>query len=793
MRNILLFLFLFTAGIPVIAQNPAVKTIYSGQVTDQKGEAVEYATVLLLQTDKQEAGTVTDSLGNFRLETHTDIYTLRVQCIGYEPIQETIKLPIAGPVSILLRPSAFSLKEVVVQARNIERKADRFILSVPPSAGKDGTELLSQAPGVWLSNDNISINGASGTKVYVDNREIKLTGEELLTYLRALKSENIKRIEVIPVAGAEYDASTRGGVIQITLRNRQENGVQGSVTMGTILAPSYSRYTPSAVLNARAGAWTFNAAASGIFTPENKSEMNSFREYTGEDNRFTSFSKLDNRANYGTGRFGLTWEPDTLNSFGAEIEYIGQASKVNSYSQTELTKGSFPINSTGDYFQRNEYNTFTATANYLRNLDNQGSLLKFIVDYAGKKSTGNNDYYVLRQAASQQSDTTYRSYADATYDIVTSDLSLYRYIKKGMSLKAGLKYTYTNMNDHSRYEGLSGQQWTLNPAYGYALNYQENIAGAYASFSAEAGRWSFIAGLRGEYTRTSNRSDDIRRDYFDLFPNLNVTYAFDRLKTLMIIGQYSRNIERPAFHSLSPNHIQLSDYSYQIGNPYLKPTYINRFNVTWVYQYRYTVTVGGNLHHNLIREFCKQDVNNPDISYITPENHSTENHWFIAINLPFQPVHWCDLTANFVGVKQDIRMSESAALAKHYLMFANVLANFHLPAGYNMEIQYGGASRLYSGNSEVAPRHTLDLTFRKKFMNDRLLATAGVNNIFNRYNSYVNNLDAYRTQAHYKEAYAGRTFKVSLTWNFNSGKKVVKKKIERSSESEFNRLNEKQN
>ena len=82
--------------------------------------------------------------------------------------------------------------------------------------------------------------------------------------------------------------------------------------------------------------------------------------------------------------------------------------------------------------------------------------------------------------------------------------------------------------------------------------------------------------------------------------------------------------ERPPFYTLNPNRIQSSDYSYQIGNPYLRPTYINRFSVTLVYNYRYTVTVGGNLHHDLIREFCKQDVANPDVSYITYENHDRE-------------------------------------------------------------------------------------------------------------------------------------------------------------------------
>lgn len=68
-----------------------------------------------------------------------------------------------------------------------------------------------------------------------------------------MKSEEIKRIEVIPIAGAEYEASTRGGIISITLRQRQNNGVQGNITMGTALSSSLNRYLPSATLNARMG------------------------------------------------------------------------------------------------------------------------------------------------------------------------------------------------------------------------------------------------------------------------------------------------------------------------------------------------------------------------------------------------------------------------------------------------------------------------------------------------------------------------------------------------------------
>lgn len=134
---------------------------------------------------------------------------------------------------------------------------------------------------------------------------------------------------------------------------------------------------------------------------------------------------------------------------------------------------------------------------------------------------------------------------------------------------------------------------------------------------------------------------------------------------------------------------------------------------------------------------------------------------------------------------------EASPFSGHLLGFANVNASFQLPANYTFEIQYSGTSRLYSGNSEVDPRHTVNLFARKNFADNRLLLTAAVNNIFGRQNSYVNRIEAYTAQSQYASGISGRIFKVSLTWNFNSGKQIKKNKIERSSDAERNRLMEK--
>ena len=136
-------------------------------------------------------------------------------------------------------------------------------------------------------------------------------------------------------------------------------------------------------------------------------------------------------------------------------------------------------------------------------------------------------------------------------------------------------------------------------------------------------------------------------------------------------------------------------------------------------------------------------------------------------------------------------MTEKAVFAHHYLAFTNVITTFRFPEEITFEAQYNGTTRLYSGNSEIAPRHVFSLSARKKFAGNRFLLTASVNNIFNRYNNFVSHIGAYTTRSHYESGSLGRTFKVSLTWNFNSGRKIKKKTVERSSDSERNRLNEK--
>jgi len=348
------------------------------------------------------------------------------------------------------------------------------------------------------------------------------------------------------------------------------------------------------------------------------------------------------------------------------------------------------------------------------------------------------------------------------------------------------------MKNNNDYQGLQNGVWNELANYRYYSQYNEYIWAAYAELNTEIRNWQIAAGLRGEKTKTVNSTSDINKNYFNLYPHLTLGYSFDEMKRWMISLRYARQVERPAFDALNPNRIQLSQYSYQIGNPNLRPTYINKISATLIRDYRYTLTVGCNLHTDLIREFAKQDPDNRDVSYVTYENHHHENHWFVNLNAPFQIGKNINLTTNVTAVRQCIQTAEGDNYANHHLLFINCTANVTLPLNYTIELEYNMHNRLYSGNSSVASNNLLNFKAKKTFMNDKLLLTAGIDNILNEPNRYQSLLSDYLLKSKSKMGSEGRVINITLTYNFNAGKKFKQRRVENSSSGERERISQSQ-
>lgn len=767
----------------------------NGIVKGVNGEAVEFATVALLCEEKQIAVAVTDTSGRFCLSVADGEYRMKIRTIGYEPLDRTLRLA-AGNSDIGLfemEMTPFGLGEVVVTSSPITRQGDRFVILIddnPALLNKDGVETLQLAPGVWIDDNGVSINGAGGTKVFINEQELKLTQKELASYLRNFRSTDIARIEIIPLAGAEFSADSHGGVIKIALRKEREKGIAGNVMVRTSYGKQLGGYNPSGTLNARIGRWTLNGLASGNRVEKSNNNLTSTRTFYNleDDSYFRSESDTDGESHSRNGRLGAVYEADKRNSFGVEAAYSYRHSRNPSHAETTSKDKGQIVRSDSDYRQGEKDRNFSAAFNYVHLLDTAGSTLKLITDITDKRLRGENDYHALFEWPGGSTDSIYRNSSSSDYTIFSSDLALNRRLRNGMKYSAGAKYTRNRMSDRVCYESLFRSVWEPLPDYNYAQEYTENIGALYGTFATDIGAFNLSAGLRGEYTRTDGRGNHLRKSYFDLFPHFNATYSFDAMRIFMLIGQYSRNIQRPNFRHLNPNRVQYSDYSYYTGNPGLRPTYIDRFSITAVYKYRYVLSIGGNLHKDLVREVIKTDPVNKEVTYILPENHHTENHYFIALSLPLKFTGWCSLNTNLVGVKQDIRAMEREDKKSHYLYFANLTANFTLPGEFYPEFSYNGTSRLYSANSGIDPRHLFHASLKKQLMKSRLAVSFGINNIFNSKPSYFSDTGRFRVESRGYEAPNSRFVRLSVQYRFKAGKPVKKRTIESASEGEKGRM-----
>ncbi len=777
MRRFLLPLLLLAA--PATAQS-----LLTGQAADGAAP-VPYATVVLLRADRQAAGTTTDAEGRFRLSADTGRYTLSVRHVSYRTLEIPVEATSDAKDLGTLHLTPADIGTVTVTADAVRRENDRFVVEVgntPALAGRDGEELLRQAPGVWIGSNGISINGAGGTQLYIDGRERKGSAEEIAAYLRSLTSADIARIEVVPQAGAEFSADARGGVILLTLRRRRGNGLDGSVQAATSQGSGTVAYAPSGRINIRAGRWTLGAAASGTFAPDTKTRLAESRTYTGEHRPFTGTTRSDGSSNYGRGQFSAFWNPTAKHDIGFSAEYTSRSEHLPTRARTTL----------GDEVAESRYREHTTTreltltANYLWRIDTLGSELRLIADYTRYGTDGNNRYHSVSIAPDKRQDSLYRSDARSRYDILTAELALTHKLPHNMTLRTGMRYTRNGMDDRTRYEARNPEIWYELPDYGYRRRHTEQIGAAYASLGYGGGRWELSAGLRGEYTAVSAR--DFGQEYFSLFPSVSANYALNGLRTWMLVAQWSRNIERPSFPHLNPARTQLSDYSYQTGNPALRPTYIHRLSLTAVWRYRYSLTVGGNLHHDLIREIASTDAENPDVVRIRPENHYTENHWFAALSAPMRILRRLNFTLNAVGVMQRIRLDRHDDAATHCMLFADATLALTLPREFYLETVYRAQTRLYSGNAEIGPRNTLSATLRKRCFDKRLTLFVTAENLTGCGWEFASVTGGMRRTIRGDMAWTGRIWKIGATWNFRAGKEVRQHRIESAADTERRRL-----
>lgn len=226
---------LILASILICGNLPARETPrqVSGCVTDEKGETLPYANILIKGTTH---GTASDLNGNYRLDvTASGEYVFLVKYAGFAPFETKVLLENDTVINFKLKEDALNLNEVTVTATRTPKLLKDAPVITRVITSEDIKKinavtvqdlLETELPGLEFTREMdgqtaIRMQGMSGKYVLFLVDGERMAGETLnnIDYNR-LNTENIERIEIVKgAASALYGSNAIGGVVNIITKD----------------------------------------------------------------------------------------------------------------------------------------------------------------------------------------------------------------------------------------------------------------------------------------------------------------------------------------------------------------------------------------------------------------------------------------------------------------------------------------------------------------------------------------------------------------------------------------------
>lgn len=534
---------------------------------------------------------VTDSSGKASLPAFPPgEYLLCASRVNYEPSCQLITINNdqgATPVTYQLRLQLIgNLQAVTITAKKlpVQFLPDRTIIKVDASINNAGTtalEVLERSPGITIDKDGaISMKGRNQVLVMIDNKPSYLTGQELSSLLQGMSSNDIESIELIDNPPARYDAAGNGGVINIKLKKNRQKGFNGNLSLSAGQG-FYPKTTNAISLNYFSG--KINAFGNYSFTAnQNYLDMYALRTYYEEGSHQVQ-SKLEQptwfqaTAKNHTIRTGLDYFLNKKTTLGlavsgTKIDRTGTGNGVAAWISTSGQADSLiqTRNSNGTDWSNAAINI------NLRHQFNPKQSLTADVDWLGYKIHGHQQFQNVRNDVVQYEESQ-SGQLPSTIRILSFKADHQLQLPNAFSLETGLKLAKTATNSKAAYSIDQGNGWEDDLAKSNHFLYDETIMAGYASIQRKINRWWYQIGLRYEHTgydahQLGNavvKDSAFSNSYGNFFPNLQASFKIDSIHEISLTA--NKRIDRPAYQKLNPFVFIINKYTYQSGNPLMKP------------------------------------------------------------------------------------------------------------------------------------------------------------------------------------------------------------------------------
>lgn len=709
-RNILFALSLLVAIV-------ATATTFTGRIIDETGEPVAFANVVILNPDSAYiSGATTDADGIFSVDCHHDCAIVKVSYLGYQ----TLYLPTTGDLgTITLQPESTLLGEVTVTAtrpvyklttEGIKTDVDGTLLSRVGTAN----DVLNNLPGVQKKPDGIEVFGKGTPLIYINGRELRNKSE-----LDQIKSEDIQSVELITNPGAKYKADVES-VILIKTKRPQGEGFSFD---------TQATYSQGENADLSTGVnWNYRRGGLDIFGTEWYNEDRWAQNDlvcldVHADTTWILDQKLKTKS---LGRslyssIGMNYVFNDNHSMGLRYDTNW---KIKDHGKIGMTADVMANGSFYDHLINTAEENSTSNMPHTVNAYYNGTVGKTGIDL-------NLDYMFSKdrkdqfndEVSQEQDSRIVTSQSVVRNELLAGKLALSWQLWGG-SLSAGTELSNTHRNDDY-----------INPENIVPTSFTEQRERNYAFFMEYARPLPFgqiRLGLRNENVNSDYYSMGVRmpeqsRTYHHFFPSVGFSAQLGKVQLML---NYSMKIQRPDYWQLNGSVTYANRFTWQSGNPALKPSINNQVGlmarwqwVTLMVEYRHTT--------DRIINVSKEVPGSEATSLITRENVDNCDKMRVMLSLtPQFGIYQPQLTLGMLRDWIQIPTPGGFVSPERPIFLIDFNNNIKilptLTASANMEIVTKGDQENLSLTKAAV---VLDLSLTKTFFNDRLSIKVGGRNL----------------------------------------------------------------
>lgn len=524
---------------------------------------------------------VTGSDGKFKVSVAAGDYSITVTHVRYYDF--TYKTGIASVTELspfALKENVESLEAASVTGSYIKRRGSNYTVSIkgnPKAEGLSTLSFMGTLPGVR----GLSVNDRPAV-IYINDRELKMSRDQIVQYLSTVPTESIEDIRVRPSKGAVGQASRRNAAIYIRTRRNESEFISAQAS----IAPEYHYEADGifGILNGSFGYFDKKVSSLTYFSG------NGLLENTNSENMVGSNSeKSESKRTFYAFNVDQSFVYDISDrhsvSFGVNLFYKPDERSKNDYSGGAFDWGrdDKTMMHREELFFQYEYtfgkreSSFKLTADVM-NTDHSFTEL-FInapEDYDAMPKKDNSLNWALQ--------------AD-----------LYLVLGDDMDLTIGSNY----MGMYSNTEYPLGMEALYGTGKIFHVPYNEGIYSVYAEYYASLFDYKLdlTAGFRYEHAfiktlEYGSRQMKVLR-YDDFFPYVDLTYNYEKEGYYLSL-MFDRSIYRPNVNSLVPYISREGEHLFEAeGLTLMPPEYYNEISLAQTFAGKHTLSLSYSWQKNV--------------------------------------------------------------------------------------------------------------------------------------------------------------------------------------------------